>query len=60
MQWVRGSFFLCFVGTLFFCTAGCGSGGATVAPRTEDEIQAYKNEVYSAEEEDSAAADADE
>ena len=44
-------------------TAGCGSSNeATVAPRTADEIAAYKADVYAAEEEDdvSAAEDEDE
>ena len=45
---------------LFSAVPGCSSGDAVVAPRTEDEIAAYKSEVYAAEEEDDAAAEADE
>ena len=39
---------------------GCGSNEASVAPRSEDEIAAYKAEVYAAEEEDDATAAEDE
>ena len=38
--------------------SGCGaSKDPTVAPRTAEEVEAYKAEVYTAEEEDSASQD---
>ncbi len=43
---------LLFVGFVSLSAPGCGSSDqATVAPRTEDEVAAYKAEVYGAEEE---------
>ena len=60
MRLLRDSFFLLFIGTLLISSPGCGGRSEpTVAPRTDEEIQAYKDEVYGAEEEDSAAADED-
>ena len=60
MRIVRDGIFLVFIGTLFVCVPGCGPEEATVAPRTEEEIEAYKADVYAAEEEDDAAAAEDE
>ena len=54
---------LLFVFLLSVCLVsapGCDSNEATVAPRTEEEIAAYKAEVYAAEEEDDEAASEDE
>ncbi|MEM6777623.1 MAG: hypothetical protein AAF670_08190 [Planctomycetota bacterium] len=48
------------VGLGLFSVVGCGSGEATVAPRSEDEIAAYKADVYAAEEEDDLSASEDE
>ena len=48
-------------GFVMLSAPGCGgSDQATVAPRTEDEIEAYKADVYAAEEEDDLAAAEDE
>lgn len=60
MHFFRDSFFLLFIGLLLIGSGGCGPSEATVAPRTDAEIEAYKAEVYGAEEEDSAAAEEDE
>lgn len=58
MRMIRVSFFCWFIGTLFLCPVGCGSSTEpSMEPRTEAEIQAYKDEVYGAEEADSAAAE---
>lgn len=57
MRLIRDGFFLVFVGTLFVCSIGCSSNEATVAPRTEEEIAEYKQDVYAAEEEDDAEAE---
>lgn len=52
MRLLRDAFLI-----VFFCTpcvglTGCSSNEPTVAPRTEEEIEAYKEEVYAAEEAD--------
>ncbi|MCS7468907.1 hypothetical protein NZK35_19820 [Stieleria sp. ICT_E10.1] len=58
MRLFRDSFFCLFIGTVFVCPVGCGgSTEPSMEPRTEAEIQAYKDEVYGAEEADSAAAE---
>ena len=57
MRLIRDGFFVIFAGTLFVCSTGCSSNEATVAPRTEEEIAAYKEDVYAAEEEDDAEAE---
>jgi hypothetical protein len=57
MRLIRDVFFSVFVGSLFVCSVGCGSKQATVAPRSEDEIAEYKEDVYAAEEEDDEAAE---
>lgn len=45
------------VGLSLALTSGCGSSNeATVAPRTAEQVEAYKAQVYAAEEEDDAAA----
>ncbi len=57
MRLVRNGLFVVFIATCFPMVSGCGSNEPTMEPRTEDEIQAYRDEVYAAEEEDDAAAD---
>ncbi len=49
----------CFLFAFVICfasTSGCGTREATVAPRTQDEIEAYKADAYGAEEESQAEA----
>ena len=54
--------FACLLALLMSFTPGCGggSGEAEVAPRTAEEVEAFKAEVYGAEEEMDAEADDDE
>ncbi|QEG02451.1 hypothetical protein Mal15_65720 [Stieleria maiorica] len=58
MRFFRDSFFIVLFGFPFVSAGGCGgSNEPTMAPRTEEQIQAYKEDVYAAEEADSAAAE---
>ncbi len=53
------SLVICFLGLL--ALPGCGGKQeAAVAPRTADEVEAYKAEVYGAEEESQAEQEDDE
>jgi hypothetical protein len=59
---LTNAFLLAFLfGLCVLSAPGCDSSNdGTVAPRTEDEIEAYEADAYAAEEEEDAAAAADE
>ena len=48
------------MGFCFLSATGCSSDKAEVAPRTQSEIEAYKQDAYGAEEEMDAEGDDDE
>ncbi|MCO8124442.1 hypothetical protein NHH03_22070 [Stieleria sp. TO1_6] len=55
IQWLCLGLFC--IGPMLFAVTGCGRGSeATVAPRSAEEVEAYKQQVYGAEEEDSSGA----
>lgn len=56
MRLVNGFLLVFLLAFAFALNAGCGSGSnqAEVAPRTAEEVEAYKADVYAAEEEDEA------